>query len=119
MAAGKKNYLDFVPVRNPRNAWDEGEDGIVTVHMVHTGPYAAVAQRLFHVPRISHIRLDAYGSFFWKEMNGEKTIGQLAVSMRSQFGEGVDPLYDRLVRYMEILRGNRFVRLEWKAPVSS
>ena len=33
----KENYLDFVPLINPQNTWDEGEDGIVTIHMVHRG----------------------------------------------------------------------------------
>ena len=38
-----ENYLDFVPVPNPRNTWSE-EDGIVTIHMVHRGLYDRLAQ---------------------------------------------------------------------------
>ena len=30
-----ENYLDFIPIINSKNDWSEGEDGIVTIHMVH------------------------------------------------------------------------------------
>ena len=36
-----ENYLDFVPVPNPRNTWSE-EGGIVTIHMVHRGFYLSL-----------------------------------------------------------------------------
>ena len=39
-----ENYLDFIPVINPKNDWSEGEDGIATIHMVHRGFYATIAQ---------------------------------------------------------------------------
>ena len=84
MAKKKENYLDFVPAVNGQNTWDRGEDGVVTIHMVNRGFYNTLAQKLFHTPRVSHIKLDEYGSFLWT-------------------------LYDRLVKYMQILRNNRFI----------
>lgn len=69
-----ENYLDFIPVINPKNDWSEGEDGIATIHMVHRGFYATIAQKVFHTPRVSHIKLDEYGSFLWKRINGERTV---------------------------------------------
>ena len=30
------NYLDYVPMANPKNNWDE-KDGVVTIHMIHRG----------------------------------------------------------------------------------
>ena len=38
-----ENYLDFIPIINSKNDWSEGEDGIVTIHMVHRGFYATIA----------------------------------------------------------------------------
>ena len=52
----KENYLDYVPVMNPQNTWDE-KDGKVTIHMVHRGFYDKLAQKFFHTPRVSHICL--------------------------------------------------------------
>lgn len=113
----KKNYLDFVPVINSQNTWSEGEDGVVTIHMVHRGFYNRLAQKVFHTPKISHIKLDEYGSFLWKQIDGTRTIGTLAQQMKAQFGDKAEPLYDRLVKYMQILRNNRFVLFRGKEKV--
>ena len=118
MAKNKQdNYLDLVPVKNPRNGWDADADGSVTIHMVHRGFYAAIAQKFFHTPRVSHIKLDGYGSFLWKELDGRRTVGQLAQRMKEQFGDGAEPLYNRLVHYMQILRNNKFILFQGKDRV--
>lgn len=119
MAAKKsENYLDYVPVINSKNGWDE-KDGIVTIHMVHRGFYAAVAQKVFHTPRVSHIDLDGYGSFLWKQIDGRRSIAQLAELMRGEFGKDAEPLYDRLVKYIQILRNNKFILFRGKDQVAS
>lgn len=109
MAKKKENYLDFIPVVNGQNTWDRGEDGVVTIHMVNRGFYNTLAQKLFHTPRVSHIKLDEYGSFLWMRIDGVKTVGQLALELKEAYGEKAEPLYDRLVKYMQILRNNRFI----------
>ena len=113
--ANKKseNYLDYVPLINPRNTWSE-QDGMVTIHMVHRGIYHKIAQTVFHTPRISHIDLDEYGSFLWRKMDGVQTIGQLAEEMKAEFGERAEPLYPRLIQYMQTLRNNHFILLGGK-----
>lgn len=108
-----KNYLDFVPVVNPKNTWDE-TDGKVTINMVHRGFYASIAQKVFHKPRVSHIDLDEYGSFIWLQIDGQRTIGQIAEILHERFGKKSEPLYDRLVKYMQILRNNQFILLKGK-----
>lgn len=108
-----ENYLDFIPHVDPRNTWD-AKDGKVTIHMVHRGFYAAIAQKVFHRPRVSHIDLDEYGSFLWQRIDGKKTVGQLALEMKAEFGDKAEPVYDRLVKYMQILRNNKFILLGGK-----
>lgn len=120
MASKKNNnYLDFIPIINPQNDWSEDEEGIVTIHMVHRGFYATIAQKFFHTPRVSHIKLDKYGSFLWKELDGRRTVGQLAQRMKEQFGDKAEPLYDRLVHYMQILHNNKFILFQGKDRVKS
>ena len=108
-----ENYLDYIPVYNPKNTWDV-TDGKVTINMVHKGIYDKIAQKVFHKPRVSHIDLDEYGSFLWLRIDGQKTIGTLAGEMKAEFGEKAEPLYDRLVHYMQILRNNQFILLKGK-----
>ena len=98
MAKKKENYLDFVPAVNGQNTWDRGEYGVVTIHMVNRGCYNTLAQKL-----------DEYGSFLWTRIDGVKTVGQLALELKEAYGEKAEPLYDRLVKYMQILRNNRFI----------
>lgn len=107
------NYLDYVPVIDPGNTWSE-VDGKVTIHMVHRGFYASVAQKFFHTPRVSHIDLDSYGSFLWTRIDGKRTVGELAQEMKARFGQDAEPLYDRLVKYMQILHNNHFILLGGK-----
>ena len=109
MAKQTKNYLDFVPVYNPELEWTADRDGLVTVHIMHKGVCAAIAQKFFHTPRISHIHLDRYGSYLWQQIDGKKDVGQLADEIRAHFGEAAEPLYDRLVQYMQTLRNHRFI----------
>ena len=79
------------------------------MHVEHKGFYNTLAQKLFHTPRVSHIELERFGSFLWKEIDGEKTVGSLAECFKAQFGEEAEPLYERLVKYMGILYKGRFV----------
>ena len=108
MAKKQANFLDYVPVISPRNQWTE-ENGKVTIHMEHRGFYAWIAQTFFHRPRVSHIDLDVYGSFVFRQIDGTRTVGELAELMRRRFGQEAEPLYDRLIKYMQILRNNGFI----------
>ncbi|WP_283674237.1 PqqD family protein [Butyricicoccus sp. Marseille-Q5471] len=112
-----ENYLDYIPQYHPRHTWSENDKGIVTIHMVHKGFYAFIAQKFFRTPRVSHIDLDAYGSFLWKLIDGKKTVGRLADDMRAQFGKAAEPVYDRLVKYVQILRNNGFIYMQGKDKV--
>ena len=107
------NFLDFVPKIHPGSVWSQ-EGGRVTIHMEHRGIWAAAARVLASTPRVSHIRLDEYGSFLWKQIDGTRTVGDLALEMKAQFGDGAEPLYNRLVKYMQILRNNRFILFRGK-----
>lgn len=109
MAKKGNNYLHYIPAISGKNTWDAAEDGLVTIHMVHRGFYAWVAQRFFRRPRVSHIVLDAMGSFIFRHIDGQRTVGQLAELVREEFGQDAEPLYDRLVQYMRILQNNGFI----------
>ena len=114
MAKKQENYLEYIPVISPKNSWDVNENGKVTVHMVHKGFYAAIAQKFFGRPRVSHIDLDEQGSFVFQQINGLRTIGDIALLVKEKFPEEDSPLYARLIKYMQILRNNRFIYFQGK-----
>ncbi len=108
MAKKGENFLDYTPAISPRHTWSE-EDGKVTIHMEHRGLYPWIAQKFFKRPRISHIALDEMGSFIYPLIDGERTVEQLAQLVHEAFGEKAEPLYDRLVKYLQILHNNGFI----------
>ena len=57
-----KNYFDFITEKNPEIEYETGEDGIITVLIEWKGFYHKLAQRFFHRPRVSEIKLDNHCS---------------------------------------------------------
>ena len=104
-----QNYLEKVPVRNPEFSWKEDGQGIVTVDMVHKGIFDKLAQKLWVTPRVSHVKLDRFGSFVWKQMDGNRNIIDIGVLVREEFADQAEPLYERLAEFVKMLRDNRFV----------
>lgn len=104
----KKNFLDFVPEYSDKITWSQ-KDEAVTVDMYHKGFFPWIAQRFFKKPKVSHISLDKLGSFIWLQINGKATVYDIADLVKNKFGEEAEPLYPRLVKYMQILKNNNFI----------
>lgn len=103
------NFLEYIPFINPANTYSEKENGNITVHMVNKGVWHKIAQAVFSTPKISHIDLDKYGSYVWKQIDGKRNVEEIGIRMKKEFGEAAEPLYPRLVQYLRILRNNKFV----------
>lgn len=87
MRAGRKqNYLDQIPVRSSLCPWKE-EAGKAVLAVEHKGILYAFTQRVFHKPRVSYITLDVYGTAVWKQIDGEKTVGEISDGLEQQFPE--------------------------------
>ena len=106
-----KNYLDFVPEKNPEIEYEADEDGIITVLIEWQGFYHKIAQKLFRRPRVSDIRLDELGSFVWNAVDGKKDVHQISKELEQQFPKMGKPV-PRLIKYLEILHDNHLIY--WK-----
>ena len=111
MSKNKKqdNYMDYIPVKNPNYNWRENEKGRMIVEVVHKSIYDKIAQKLFKVPSKSDIELDEYGSFVLKHINGTNNIFDISKEVHNQFGEMAEPLLNRLVKFFQILKNNKFI----------
>ena len=103
-----ENYLEQVPRRNPDFAWKEDEKGFVTVDMIHRGLFDKLAQTLFVTPKVSHIHLDAFGSFVWKQIDGERDLVEIGRLVKEEFGDKAEPLYERLAKFVDTLENSHF-----------
>ncbi len=122
-----ENYLDFIPRKvdkfTPRadsldqaslasvekGAWYKDEEGIVTLLIENRGIMNSLAQRILKKPRITQVHLEKFGSFIWQSIDGKKTVYEIGEEMKAHFGEDAEPLYERLVTYMNSLSANEFI----------
>lgn len=110
MAKKTDNFLNYIPMRNPHFTWRcKSENNRIEVSVPNTGFFNRIAQLFFHRPKVSRIELDDIGSFLWQQIDGTHTVGQLADALQAEFGEQVQPLYDRIVQYLRTLQGLRFI----------
>lgn len=108
---GSKNYLDLVPQINEGLNWNKDENGIVTLEIENTGLFNRIAQKIFKKPKWSYVHLDELGSFVWLLIDGKTNIGNIGVSVKEHFGEKAEPLYEKLVKYFQILKSYNFIVL--------
>ena len=107
----EKNYLDFIPVKNPDIEYETDENGIVTVFIEWKGFYHKIAQKIFRRPRVSDIKMDNYGSFVWNAIDDEKDVHQLSKEMESEFPK-MEKSLSRLIKFLEIMKDNNLIY--WK-----
>ena len=95
----------------------EDESGIVTLWQPQDHKVQKLLRRLkLKIPEYTKLTLDEYGSFVIKQIDGEVTVETIGIHLKEQFGSSVEPLYERLIPYMEYLAKN--CRLIERAPQS-
>lgn len=108
----QQNYLDLIPERASELSWSKDEEGIVTLEVENTGVFNRIAQKLFKRPKYTKVHMEKYGSFLWPLIDGERTVMELADLQKEEFGEEVEPLYPRVVKYMQIMESYNFIKLK-------
>lgn len=106
-----KNYLDFIPVKNPEIESTTDEHNHVTVFIEWKGFYHKVAQKFFRRPRVSDIKLDELGSFVWLSIDGTKDVHQISRELDARFPK-MEKSLSRLIKFLEILHDNHLIH--WK-----
>ena len=86
------NLLDYVPRIPKKLNWTEDDEHRVTVDVENKGVFNRIAQKCFGRPAVSHIALEQFGSFIWKQIDGVHTIYDIALLVKEEFGEDAEPL---------------------------
>ncbi|MGK9367301.1 PqqD family protein [Melioribacter sp. Ez-97] len=93
-----KNYLDLTPVRKVEH---EQEGNLVTLLIPKFTSAFAVK---FIAPRMKSkyikLKLDELGSASWLEIDGNTSVGELCNRLRNKFGEKIEPVEERLTRFL-------------------
>lgn len=112
----KQNYLEFIPVKNLEVEFKTNEDGVIVLFKEWTGFYHKIAQKFFHKPRVSQIKMDEYGSFVWNAIDGRKNVYDVALTTEKAYPE-MEKALERVIKFLEILRDNGFIT--WKEEAES
>lgn len=93
--------------------WEEDVKGAVTVLVpkFRKGWLARVVQ-----PRLSkpffRVKLDVYGSFFWKCCDGTTPIQSIGDKMQQHFGEEAESVFNRISRFVQQLENAELLEIQ-------
>ena len=103
------NLLDLVPLRKIQ--FGESSDGRITLLKPKFNNKFLVK---YLIPRMNKpnykIKLDQFGSFVWKQCNGENTVGQIGELLKEKFQGEIEAVYDRLTVFIQSLSSHKFIK---------
>jgi len=108
----KDNFLELVPKKNEKFDWEVTDNGLVQVIIPRKGILDRIVRVFLKTPTVMRIDLDKYGSYIWNLIDGNRTTGDISKELKLQFGDEIEPLYERLITYINILRNNKFIIIE-------
>lgn len=81
--------------------YDIDKDGIVTVLEKQNHKIQKFFRKLkFKIPMYKKITLDEYSSAVFLQIDGRKTVEKIGENLEAEFGEKVQPLYERLLLFL-------------------
>lgn len=107
-----ENFLDYIPVYSGSCSSHTDESGNIVIDMPHKGIYNRIAQKVFKKPAVSHISLDKFGGFIYNSIDGKRSIFDISSLVNIEFGEEAEPLIERLVKYMTMLKNSGIIDLK-------
>lgn len=58
-----------------------------------------------------HVQLDEYGTFYWQQINGENSLGQIAERFATRFGRSLSDSRYAVVKFTRDLMDRRLIQL--------
>ncbi len=103
------NLLTLIPTHNME--WDINKENDLIV--IKKPKFQNQFLKKHLVPRMKRpdyiVKLDKIGSFFWLNIDGKVTIGEIAERMKKEFGQSIEPVYDRLGQFVNSLLKHQFI----------
>jgi hypothetical protein len=107
-----KNFLLYVPKRRiKRITWEKRDDGNITLLIKRNSPMEKALAFMFNSPKVVSLDLDDLGSRVWSLCDGERNIVEIGKTIKNEFGEQAEPVYERLVEFIRILQKNSLIDL--------
>jgi len=105
----ENNFLEFVPIK--KFNWRISEETNKVI--VERPKFDNSLLKKYLVPYLKKphfdVKLDEFGSYVWQQIDGEKTVYEISNNLKNEFGEKVEPIYDRVSQFIKHLQQQRFI----------
>lgn len=104
-----ENKLMLIPVKNNSRIREKKHNGLIEIILPRDGFMDRLVRLIKDTPELMRIQLDDRGSYVWQAIDGSRTIEEIGYLLETEFGEKVEPVYERLAIFLQILRNNGFI----------
>ncbi len=103
------NVLEMIPAHAVDYEFEEG----AVVMLAPKFKNKFLVKHVMHRMKIPFykIHLDEYGSRTWNLIDGKKTVFEIGKTLKAEYGESVEPVYERLGLFMNMLAQRQFIIL--------
>ena len=102
-----ENLLDLKPMRSRK--WRRGDRVTIVVPKTRTMFGKHFCDALGIKPTYK-VNLDELGSAIWKMCDGKTTVRDIGKNLKKEFGERIEPVYDRLGTFIRIMRNEELIK---------
>jgi hypothetical protein len=105
----EQNLFDLIPER--KSEFEKAADGTVWIIQPKFTNKLIVKYILPYLKRRTFkVKLDEFGSAVWNQIDGQTTIEQIGQNLHTEFGDQIEPVYDRLALFFQSLYRLRFIQ---------
>ena len=109
----KLNLLELYPLQNVK--WEQNEDGLVVLILPRIkSPFIKKLFERFLKRPDYHVNLDEFGSFVWHKIDGVTSVQSIGDALLDEYGEKIEPVFDRLSLFINSLAHNKFIIIREK-----
>lgn len=102
------NLLELTPVAAAKSEEHDGRVIVVRPKPARRGLRTPI-DWLIYLMAARRLRLDELGSFCWRQMDGRRTAADIAMALRSEFGDAVEPAEERLGQFFRSMQREELV----------
>ncbi len=106
------NLLELIPVRNVQHEMNEEQKVVLLIPKFRSRLTVRYLLPLLAKPYFK-LKLDTYGSFVWGRIDGRTTVLRIAEDMKAHYGESVEPVYERVGKFIQMMQREKFVTLNY------
>lgn len=106
-----KDLMPCLPSRKMEWEIEEESKRVVILRPKYIYPPVRKLVEPFLKNKVFKIKLDDLGSVVWQNCNGQTTVEEIGRILAETFGPDIEPIYDRLSKFIIQLQREKFIEL--------